>query len=279
MEQRSARSGGARALVAIVAACGLVALGIAVAQAGQPCGINLTSLSKTSGYPGDAFEMNGTWGATQGTKVPCINMGGMNKLEVLAWSATQLKVRIPPGLAPGVYKVGVYCEPLEGGGTVYSSGWLDFKILQPLPDVASKKGITIGGAVGGAGGKFVPWGGSVVLTEAEALHGSPNQECAFNLSYDLENLQPVATGHAQFVNRIKVDGVEKSKQSALSLAAGEVRQINTQAYLPIGGHGLRLHLDDDHDVAEMPPNGESNNEPPAIRYQLQGKCYQPYKPK
>ncbi len=150
---------------------------------------------------------------------------------------------------------------------------------QAMPDIVSKKGIIIGGAVGGAGGKFVPWGGSVTLTEADALHGSPNSECAFNLSDDMENAQPVPTGPVKFANRIKVDGVEKSKQSMLSLAANEARQVNTQAYLPIGSHGLRLFLDDDHNVTEMPPNGETNNAPPAVKYVLQGKCYQPYKPR
>ena len=280
MEQRNARSGGARALAAIVAACGFVALGIAVAQAGQPCGINLTSLSKSSGYPGDTFEMTGTWGATQGTKIPCINMGNMNKLIVVmgGWSATKLTVKIPPGLPPGLYKVGVYCEPLEGGGTVYSSGWLDFKILPQPPDMTSKKGITIGGAVGGAGGNFVPWGGSVVLTETEALHGSPNSECAFNLSYDMENLQAVATGPAKFLNRIKADSKIVSIQSMLSMAASEVRQINTQAYLPVGGpRTLSLWIDDDHNVDEGPA-GEGNNVH-RIQYTLQGKCYKAYNPK
>ena len=86
-----------------------------------------------------------------------------------------LRDRIRHGIAwsPGAYQVGVYCEPLTGGVTVYSSGWKTFTILKPMPDMTSKRGITIGGAVGGAGGKLVPWGGSVVLTEADALHGSP----------------------------------------------------------------------------------------------------------
>jgi hypothetical protein len=48
------------------------------------CRISLHSLSKTSGAPGDAFEMYGVWGETQGNKTPCINKGGANKLEVLS---------------------------------------------------------------------------------------------------------------------------------------------------------------------------------------------------
>ena len=95
----------------------------------QPCGIRLTSLSKTSGYPGDTFKMIGTWGATKGTKIPCINKGNMNKLIVLNWSPSELKVKIPDGLEPGKYRVGVYCNDLSQGGS-YSSGWLDFIILK-----------------------------------------------------------------------------------------------------------------------------------------------------
>jgi hypothetical protein len=277
MTQRSTRRGNARTLAAIVAACGLVMCGLAHAQSGQPCGINLASLSKTSGFPGDTFEMNGTWGPTQGTKLPCINMGGMNLLEVLTWTPTKLTVKIPPGLAPGAYQVGVYCEPLTGGVTVYSSGWKTFTILAPMPDMTSKRGITIGGAVGGAGGKFVPWGGSVVLTEADALHGSPNSECAFNLSYDLVNLKAVPTSPA-FLNRVKADAKVVSIQSELSLGPREARQINTQAYLPIGKHTLSLWIDDDHTVAEAPPRGESNNVV-RISYTLRGKCYEPYTPR
>jgi hypothetical protein len=252
------------------------------AKPGQPCGINLVSLSKTSGYPDDTFEMNGTWGATQGTKLPCINKGTLNKLQVLTWTPTKLTVRIPMGLAPGAYKVGVYCEPLQEGVTTYSSGWKDFEILEPrpMPDITSKKGIVIGGAIGGAGGKFVPWGGTVTLTEADAMHGSPNNECAFNLSYDMVNLTATATS-PNFLNRIKVEppaGMKVvSTQSALSLAGNGAQQVNTQAYLPIGRHKLSLWIDDDHNVAELPPNGESNNVF-AIMYDLQGQCYQPYNP-
>ncbi|MCP5048869.1 MAG: hypothetical protein GY940_16985, partial [bacterium] len=51
----------------------------------------------------------------------------MNRLIVLSWSNSVIKVKIPPGLAPGLYKVGVYCNDLSVGGS-YSSGWKDFKI-------------------------------------------------------------------------------------------------------------------------------------------------------
>jgi hypothetical protein len=111
-------------------------------KCGVGCGIIFKSLSKTSGYPGDTFKMYGKWGPTQGTKTPCINKGGPNKLIVLSWSDTVLEVRIPTGLAPGKYRVGVYCKfPITeptGGST-----WKDFTILsrtiKPLQPVQTLK--------------------------------------------------------------------------------------------------------------------------------------------
>jgi hypothetical protein len=54
------------------------------------CSIRFRSLSKTSAAPGDTFEMHGIWGETQGAKIPSINKGGTNKLEVLSWSDSVL---------------------------------------------------------------------------------------------------------------------------------------------------------------------------------------------
>ncbi len=100
-------------------------------QPGQPCGMALVfTLSTNSGHPGDTFEMTGTWGATQGTKVPRINMGGSHDLQVLSWTDTVLKVRIPVPLDPGVHKVGVYCTPPEMG-TTQSTEFLPFTVLGP----------------------------------------------------------------------------------------------------------------------------------------------------
>jgi hypothetical protein len=89
------------------------------------CRIRLHSLSKTSGAPGDTFEMYGIWGETQGAKTPSINKGGSNKLEVLSWSNSVIKVRIPEGLPQGSYKVGVYCNnpPYRQG-----SNWMSFEV-------------------------------------------------------------------------------------------------------------------------------------------------------
>lgn len=89
------------------------------------CRIRLESLSKSSGVPGDTFEMHGVWGETQGAQTPSINKGGSNKLEVLSWSNSTIKVRIPESLPPGSYKVGVYCNnpPYWQG-----SNWMNFEV-------------------------------------------------------------------------------------------------------------------------------------------------------
>jgi len=96
-------------------------------ESGQPCGIRLDRLSSTRGRVGSEFRMYGLWGSSQGTKIPCINKGGMNKLIVKRWTSTTLVVQVPPGLTPGFYKVGVYCSD-PAAGTTYSSGWLDFRV-------------------------------------------------------------------------------------------------------------------------------------------------------
>src|SRR5262249_51180784 len=61
-----------------------------------------------------------------------------------------------------------------------------------------KKGIIIGGAVGGAGGLFVPWGTTADLSGVDPLPGTyvaggpatvaqPGR-CAFNVTYDESNV-------------------------------------------------------------------------------------------
>ncbi len=89
------------------------------------CKIRFNSMSKTYGAPGDTFEMYGTWEETQGSKTAGINMGKGNKLEIISWSNSVIKVRIPEGLRPGIYRVGVYCNnpPHWQGST-----WKDFEV-------------------------------------------------------------------------------------------------------------------------------------------------------
>lgn len=97
----------------------------------KPCGVRLDSLNVAKGAPGQVFEMRGSWGSGQGEKLPAINKGGMNRLEVIGWGESELKVRVPKGLGAGVYKVGVYCNDLSKGGS-YASGWMDFEVTGAL---------------------------------------------------------------------------------------------------------------------------------------------------
>ncbi len=99
----------------------------AVAADYRPCGVRLDALNAVKGSPGDTFEMRGSWGGAQGEKIPAINKGNMNRLEVVEWGEAAIKVRLPKGLGPGVYKVGVYCNDLSRGGS-YASGWMDFEV-------------------------------------------------------------------------------------------------------------------------------------------------------
>lgn len=135
-----------------------------------------------------------------------------------------------------------------------------------LPDITSRKGIAIGGAVGGAGGKFSPWGGTIVLAQADSFLQSGGK-CAFNISYDMVNLGPVATSPA-FANYLRTNVEVVSQQTGLALNAGETKQVNTQAYLAPGTPFLALVLDKDTAVAE---SNEGNNAF-QVKIVLQDKC-------
>lgn len=111
------------------------------------CKVNLASLSKTSGAPGDVFEMYGDWEDTQGAKSAAINRGGGNTLEVLSWTSKTLSVRIPKKLSPGAYKVGVYCNnPPHWQG----SGFKDFMVTAPAFEDVQKDMVSLPAAESGA---------------------------------------------------------------------------------------------------------------------------------
>jgi hypothetical protein len=157
-------------------------------------------------------------------------------------------------LQPLSYAKRVAVASRPDAGTTVSVGGAATLNLIPRPDITSRNGITIGGAIGGAGGHFSNWGGTIRLTASDALLISGGH-CAFNLSYDMENIGTAMTT-PEFLNRLRTGSNVVSIQSALSLDAGETRQINTQAYLPRGIHTLSLGLDSDHVVRET---NEINN--------------------
>ncbi len=132
-------------------------------------------------------------------------------------------------------------------------------------DVTSTKGITIGGAIGGAGGKFVPWGGSVVLDEKDAFIRA-NGRCAFNVMYDMQNNGDSTT--AGFKNTLVAKDAVVAINGPLTLTAGQSKNISTQPYLVPGTYGFGLKLDSENALAE---SNETNNAF-SVKVTLNGKC-------
>jgi hypothetical protein len=135
------------------------------------------------------------------------------------------------------------------------------------PDITEgKHGIIIGGEFGGAGGKFIPWGGGADLSDVKPLPGTIAQgSCAFNATYVEVNNGPVATTPA-YTNRLRANGAVVANTPGLHLNAGESKSITTSIYLPQGSHALTLALDDGNAVTE---SNEGNNQF-SIKYSL--KC-------
>jgi hypothetical protein len=142
---------------------------------------------------------------------------------------------------------------------------------QPLarPDITdAKRGIIIGGSIGGAGGKFVPWGGFADLSDVTPLPGTiVAGKCAFNATYVEVNAGGVATSPL-YTNKLRVDGADVAINSARHLNAGEAKSVTTQPYLNEGSHALVLVLDAGNGVAE---SNEGNNQF-AIKYSLKCKA-------
>jgi len=132
-----------------------------------------------------------------------------------------------------------------------------------LPDITdSKTGIIIGGAVGGAGGKFVSWGTTVDLSDLTPLAGTTIAgtvapgKCAFNITYHESNIGTGPTSPL-YTNKLKVIGpTVVAVNNSRHLNAGEDKEVDTQAYLPEGSNALMLYLDDGNAVAE---SNEGNN--------------------
>ena len=92
--------------------------------------MSVAGLSADSVHPGETFEMYGRWGAPARNKVPVINMGKRNDLEVVGWTAGTLTLRVPADLPPGRYKTGVYCFPEPPDKVWYSSGFKEIRVLE-----------------------------------------------------------------------------------------------------------------------------------------------------
>lgn len=138
------------------------------------------------------------------------------------------------------------------------------------PDITeARKGLFIGGAVGGAGGKFVPWGAAADISDVAPLPGTiAKDRCAFNVTYFETNIGTADTSPL-YTNKLKLDGAaEVAVNTNRQLNAGQTKSVTTQPYLSTGGHGLELSLDAGLVVGEA---NEGNNVF-SIRYKLASCC-------
>jgi hypothetical protein len=136
------------------------------------------------------------------------------------------------------------------------------------PNKEGFQGLTIWGSNPALSHK-VPWGGSVKLTAAESINPHPtpsNGQCAFNVEYWEKETNGVAT--PPFKNKLYSDANERAINGPFPLAAHEVKSITTQPYLDQGGHGLKVVLDAESNVAETNEGDNSQS----IRYFLEGRC-------
>ncbi len=173
-------------------------------------------------------------------------------LALLLMAGGVMAAQLPPGKQP---------IPLPG---------------QRRPDITNeKRGIIIGGAVGGAGGQFVPWGTHADLSGIDPLPGTTvNGKCAFNVKYEEVNIGTAPTSPL-YTNKLKIVGpADVAINTSRHLNAGESQSVTTQPYLTEGDNALMLYLDDGNVVAE---SNEGNNFF-SIKYTLKCKGNDPGTP-
>jgi hypothetical protein len=135
----------------------------------------------------------------------------------------------------------------------------------------AREGIYIWGA-NPATKQWVAFGTVVNLKAADAINPHPvpsNGQCGFNVEYYEKEANGVATG--PFKNKLYSDANERAINGLFSLAASEVKSLQTQPYLDSGAHGLKIVLDAENTVSETNEGDNSNS----IRYILAGKCTGP----
>lgn len=93
------------------------------------CGIALHRPELLAAAPGDILELGGYWGKSKGNKTPFLLGKATNILTVVSWSSETIKVRIPPYLPLGRYKLGVYCDK-PGRGLGLATFVFDFDLLE-----------------------------------------------------------------------------------------------------------------------------------------------------
>jgi hypothetical protein len=124
-------------------------------------------------------------------------------------------------------------------------------------DLVSPQGMIFGGKIGGEGGKFVAWGSSLTLVDADVMARSGGK-CAFNLRYYMSN-GGTANANPAFMNRLYSNSTLVGQQTNLTLNKGVSQAINTQLYLAPGSQSVRLVLDAEGKVVESNKNNNSNS--------------------
>ncbi len=204
--------------------------------------------------------------------------GGRIETFDLAPSATAISTfrrgpgKIPTDTRPGSYYLCAQVDPANKVAERNEGNNVTCQRIQisasngappgPLPDLTSKRGMIFGGAGHtGAGGRFVTWGGSINLTEADSYERAPRPDgspgyCAFRINYDLVNAGSAPVTR-DFMVRIR-RGATLANWHTLPppFAAGETRNPSTALVLPAGTHKLNLSLDDDRVISE---SNEGNN--------------------
>jgi hypothetical protein len=151
---------------------------------------------------------------------------------------------------------------MRAAATLLASAILFASISGPAfavhSDLTSSRGISIGATL-------VPWGGSIVLDESDALFRA-NGRCAFRISYDVTNTGHRPTG--PFKNFLTTPLNTVAINASAGLAAGETRMVETQSFLVPGTYGLVLRLDAENALTE---SNEANNGY-FIKVELKGQC-------
>jgi len=79
--------------------------------ANQCGGMMIEQIVPNVTFPGGTIAINGHgFGRQQGTKLPAINHGHVNLLQVTRWTDTQILARVPLDLVGGTYRVMIYCD-------------------------------------------------------------------------------------------------------------------------------------------------------------------------
>lgn len=79
---------------------------------GERCGgMLIERVVPNVSFPGGVIAINGrNFGREQGAKIPAINRGHVDRLQVTRWTDTQISARVPLDLVGGTYRVLIYCD-------------------------------------------------------------------------------------------------------------------------------------------------------------------------